>query len=121
MDKFKQSENPDDNYFMVSFKQAGKKADKLQSDLQTACNALEYIIIEDNNCFGEDFLNNLMDFSRATAGNNNVQDKVESLKTLSAERGIVMHQTNISPEQVKAQLPVFTGASSLSVVDALDT
>ena len=71
MNKFKQSENPDDNYFMVSFKQAGKKADNLQKDLQTACNALEYICIEDNNCFGEDFLNYLMDFSRATAGNNN--------------------------------------------------
>ena len=93
MDKFKQSENPDDDYFMVSFKPAGKKADKLKSDLQTACNALEYTSIEDNNCFGEDFLNNLMDFSRATAGNNNAQDKVESLKALSAERGIVMHQT----------------------------
>ena len=80
MDKFMQSENPDDNQFMVTFEQAGKKADKLQSDLQSACNALEYISIEDDDCFGEDFLSNLMDFSRETAGNNNAQDKVESLK-----------------------------------------
>ena len=62
-----------------------------------------------------------MDFSRDTAGNNNAQDKIECLEALSAERGIVMHKTNISPEQVKAQLPVFTGTSSLSVVDAVDT
>ena len=72
INEFKQKEDPNDNYFMVKFKQAGKKADNLQKDLQTAYNALEYICIEDNNCFGEDFLNNLMDFSRATAGNNNV-------------------------------------------------
>ena len=106
---------------MVSFKQAGKKADNLQKDLQTACDALEYICIEDNNCFGEDFLDSLIEFSRATAGNNDAQDKVKSLKALSAERGIVMQQTNISPEQIKAQLPIFTGASSLSILDALDT
>ena len=108
MDKFKQSESPDDNQFMVKYKQAGIKADKLQNDLQSACNALEYISIEDDDCFGEDFLSNLMDFSRDTAGNNNAQDKIESLEALTAERGIVMHKTNISPEQVKAQLPVFT-------------
>ena len=81
-----------------------------------------YIIcIEDNDCFGEDFLNNLMDLSRATAGNNNAQDKVESLKTLSADRGILMHPTNINQDQVKSQLPIFTGTSSLSVIDAMDT
>ena len=32
-----------------------------------------------------------------------------------------MHKTKISPDQVKTQLPVFTGTSSLSVVDATDT
>ena len=32
-----------------------------------------------------------------------------------------MHQTNISAEQIKTQLPIFNGASSLSVLDALDT
>ena len=41
MDKFKQSENPDDNQFMVKYKQVGIKADKLQNDLQSACNALD--------------------------------------------------------------------------------
>ena len=32
-----------------------------------------------------------------------------------------MQQTNISPQQIKAQLPIFTVASSLSILDALDT
>ena len=83
---------------MVTFEQAGKKADKLQSELQSACNALEYMSIEDDDYFGEDFLSNLMDFSREIAGKNNAQDRMESLKTLSADRGIVMHPTNINPD-----------------------
>ena len=49
------------------------------------------------------------------------QDRVESLKTLSADRGIVRHPTNINPDQVKSQLPIFTGTSSLFVIDAIDT
>ena len=53
-----------------------KKADKLERDLQSACNALKYISIEDNDCFGDDFLTNHMDFSRETVGNNNARDKV---------------------------------------------
>ena len=32
-----------------------------------------------------------------------------------------MRQTNINPDQVKAQLPIFTGTSSLTVIDAMDT
>ena len=36
-------------------------------------------------------------------------------------RGIVTHQTNIDTEQVKSQLPIFTGSSSLSIMDASDT
>ena len=33
IDEFNQNEDPDDNYFMFSFKQAGKKADSLKKDL----------------------------------------------------------------------------------------
>ena len=62
-----------------------------------------------------------MSFSRAAASNEDARNKVEDLQTQSAERGIVMHQTNISAEQIKNQLPIFNGASSLSVLDALDT
>ena len=121
MDKFIQSKDPDDNQFMVAYKQAGKKADKLQSELQSACNALEIMTIEHDDCFGEDFFSSLMEFSLEMARNNNAQEKVESLKTLSVERGIIMRQTNISPEQIKPLLPIFNGASSLSILDAVDT
>ena len=39
IEKFIQSEAPDDNQLLVAYKQAGKKAEKLQSELQYACNA----------------------------------------------------------------------------------
>ena len=63
IEKFIQSEAPDDNQLLVAYKQAGKKADKLQSELQSACNALESMTIEYDECFGEDFLSSLMEFS----------------------------------------------------------
>ena len=43
------------------------------------------------------------------------------LKNLLSSRGIFTHQTNIDTEQVKSQLPIFTGSSSISNVDASDT
>ena len=104
-----------------SLKQANKKADNLQQELQMACDALEDVCIDDSNDFGNDFLDSLIKFSRAAASNKDAHKKVKDLQTLSVERGIVMQQTNISPEQIKAQLPFFNGASSLSVLDALDT
>ena len=60
IEKFIQSKAPDDNQLLVAYKQAGKKADKLQSELQAACNALASMTIEDDECFGEDFLSSLM-------------------------------------------------------------
>ena len=62
-----------------------------------------------------------MQFSLAMAKEYNAQEKVESLKNLLITRGIVMHQTNIDLDKVKSQLPIFTGKSSLSIVDAIDT
>ena len=81
--------------------------------MHPTCNALEAMTLEHDDCFGEDFLSSLIDFSIETAGKNDAQEKVESLKTLSADRGIAMHPTNINPDQVKSQLPIFTGTSSL--------
>ena len=43
------------------------------------------------------------------------------MKTRLSDRGIITHQTNISSDQVKGQLPIFTGESSLSILDASDT
>ena len=43
------------------------------------------------------------------------------MKNRLSNRGIITHQTNISSDQVKSQLPIFTGESSLSILDASDT
>ena len=120
IEEFKENEDPDDNYFIFSLKQASKIADNLQQELQMACDALEDVCIDDSNDFGNDFLDSLIKFSRAAASNKDAHKKVKDLQTLSVERGIVMQQTNISPEQNKALLPFFNGALSLSVLDALD-
>ena len=95
MEKFLQSDAPDDNQLLFAYKQAGKKADKLQDELQSACDALEALTIEHDESFGDEFLSSLMKFGYAKSKEYNAQEKVESLKNLSTERGVVMHQTNI--------------------------
>ena len=67
---------------MAAYNKAGKRADKLQNELKATCNALAAMTIEDDECFGEDFLSSLMAFSQEMAKNNNAQEKVESLKNL---------------------------------------
>ena len=42
------------------------------------------------------------------------------MKSRLSSRGIVTHQTNISTDQIKSQLPTFDGESSLSILDAVD-
>ena len=74
IEKFIQIKAPDDNQLFAAYKQASKKADKLQSELQAACNALESMTIEHDDCFGEDFLSSLMEFSLEIARNNNAQE-----------------------------------------------
>ena len=41
IERFVKNEVPEDNQLAAAHKQAGKKAEKLQADLQTTCNALE--------------------------------------------------------------------------------
>ena len=112
---------PDDNQLVTAHKQSGKKANKLQADLQSACNELAAMTIEEDECFGDEFFSGLMTFIEETRKNTEAQDKVIELKNLLSSRGIVTHQTNIDTEQVKSQLPIFTGSSSISFVDASDT
>ena len=118
IERFVQDKVPEDNQLLAAHKQAGKKADKLQTDLQTTCNALAAMTIEEDQCFGDDFLSNLMAFSQEMRKNTDAQKKAEGLKNLLTTRGIVTHQTNIDTEQVKSQLPIFTGNSSSSIMDA---
>ena len=92
---FVQSKPPDDNQLLADQKQAGKKADKLQTDLLTTCNALAAMTIEDNECFGDDFLSSLMVFSQEMRKKTDSQKKMESLKNLLTTRGIVTHQKTL--------------------------
>ena len=62
---------------IVSFKQAGKKADSLKRELLMACDALEDVCIDDNHDFGEEFLESLIEFSRAAASNDDAHKKVK--------------------------------------------
>ena len=121
IERFVQNEVPEDNQLAAAHKQAGKRAEKLQADLQTTCNALAAMTVEEDECFGDEFFSNLVAFIQETRKNTDAQDKVESLRNLLSTRGIVTHQTNIDTEQVKSQLPIFTGSSSLSIMDASDT
>ena len=57
-----QEEIPEDNQLVAAYKQAGKKADKLQADLQSTCNALATMTIEEDECFGDEFFSNLVSF-----------------------------------------------------------
>ena len=41
IERFKGKEDPDDNFFTFTSKQAGKEAEDLQKELQTTCDALE--------------------------------------------------------------------------------
>ena len=56
IERFVQDKVPEDIQLVAAHKQAGKKADKLQADLQTTCNALAAMTIEEDECFGDDFL-----------------------------------------------------------------
>ena len=121
IDRFVKEEIPEDNQLVAAHKQASKKADKLQADLQSACNELAAMTIEEDECFGDEFFSGLVTFIEETRKNVEAQDKVIELKNLLSSRGIFTHQTNIDTEQVKSQLPIFTGSSSISNVDASDT
>ena len=60
-------------------------------------------------------------FIETAKKNNKARDKVERMKTRLSARGVVTQQTKVNSDQVKSQLPIFTGDSSLSIVDASDT
>ena len=51
------------------------RADKIQNELKTTCHALAAMTIEDDDCFGEDFLSSLMSFSQEMAKKINEQEK----------------------------------------------
>ena len=52
IDRFVEEDMPDDNQLAAAHKQAGKRAEKLQADLQTACNELTAMTVVVDDCFG---------------------------------------------------------------------
>ena len=53
--------------------------------------------------------------------NTKAKDKVEKMKAQLSERGVVTQHTSVNSDHVKTQLPIFTGDSSLSILDAKQT
>ena len=71
--------------------------------------------------FGDEFYDCISAFIEETRDNKKARSKVSDMKSRLSTRGIVTHQTNISSDQIKSQLPIFNGESSLSILDACDT
>ena len=112
---------PEDNQLAAERKQAQKRSDKLQADLISSCNDLTALTVVPESCFGEDFYDNISMFIETARKNTKAKDKVEQMKTQLSERGVVTQQTSVNSDQVKGQLPIFTGDSSISILDASDT
>ena len=93
----------------------------LQATLQTACNELSAATVIPDESFGDEFYDYISEFVEETWDNKKARNKVAEMKSRLSTRGIVTHQTNISSDQIKSQLPTFNGESSLSILDAVDT
>ena len=112
---------PEDNQLAAERKQAQKRADKLQTDLLTSCNELTALTVIPDECFGDEFYDNISAFIEKMKKNEKARDKVQEMKTRLSNRGVVTQQTNLNSDQVENQLPIFNGESSLSILDASDT
>ena len=55
INRFTGEEMPDDNQLAAEHKQAQKRAEKLQTNLQIACNELTALTVIADECFGDDF------------------------------------------------------------------
>ena len=119
IEKFKARENLDDSNFIIHFKRADGVAREMHIRLLSACSALQDVCLDEG--FNGEFLNNVSTFCRKSANNQDLQNKLESLQQQSQDRGINLHPTNITVDQIKSQLPVFDGVSSVTMVDALDS
>ena len=121
IDIFVDEDMPEDNQLAGEYKTAQKRADKLQTNLQSACNELSALTVIADECFGDEFFGSISAFVEETRLNEKARNKVSDMKSRLTNRGVVTHQTYISSYQVKSQLPIFNGESSLSILDASDT
>ena len=64
--RFVGEEMPDDNQLASEHKQAQKRADKLQSNLQSACNELSALTVIADESFGDEFYDSISAFIEET-------------------------------------------------------
>ena len=121
MDRFTRQKMPEDNQLNAECKSAQRQADNLHVKLQDACNALSSTLVTPDESFGYEFYDYIFEFLDEAKENNKARDKVEEMRNRLSTRGVVTHQTNISSDQVKSQLPTFSGESSFSILVAVDT
>ena len=60
--RFSEEPMPEDNQLAAERKQAQKRADKLQADLLSSCNDLTALTLVPDDCFGDDFYDNVSMF-----------------------------------------------------------
>ena len=99
IDRFVDEEMPDYNQIASEHKTAQKKADKLQTNLQSACNELSALTVIADESFGDEFFGSISAFVEETRNNGKARSKVSDMKSRLSNRGIVTHQTNIPHEQ----------------------
>ena len=66
-------------------------------------------------------MTSIVKFREETRGNRDATEKVTRLQKLSKEEGVGMETATISIDQLLPQLPEFSGTSSLTILDAVDT
>ena len=71
--------------------------------------------------FGPELVTSIVTFREKTRGNKDATEKVTRLQRLSKEEGVGMETATISIDQLLPQLPEFSGTSSLTILDAVDT
>ena len=96
IDRFTGEEMPDDNQLAAEHKQAQKRAEKLQTNLQTACNELTALTVIADECFGDEFFSSISAFVEETRKNEKARDKVLDMRSRLLRREIVTRQTNIT-------------------------
>ena len=119
--EFSEEALPDDSQLAAERNLAQKRADRLQSSLITSCNDLTAITAIQVSCFNDRFYDNIALYLEKARKNTKAKDKVEKMKTQLSERGIVTQNTSVNSDHIKTQLPIFTGDSSLSILDAKQT
>ena len=101
-----QSKTPDNNQLLVAHKQAGKKTDKLQ----TICNALVSMTMEDDECFGKNFLNSLRGFSQEAAEEVNiVKNEMKTEHSNDVQEGKTEDSTHQNMNSINILMPYRKG------------